>query len=104
MIKSRPAIQITINRVWNNKLKMTINTLASMEAKSYVYWEKQEKDVMTCGVHCLNALLQGPVFTPVDLSNIALNLDKQEQLLGIKNGRGVNPPLRVGFKQCIRIW
>jgi len=76
---------------------MKINTLSSVEASSYVYWEKQEKDVMTCGVHCLNALLQGPVFTPVTLSNIALNLDKEEQNIGAKRGRGVNFLLRVGF-------
>ena len=51
----------------------------------YVYWEKQEKDIMTCGVHCLNALLQGPVFTEVQLSEIALRLDEQEKKLGVKS-------------------
>jgi ataxin-3 len=30
---------------------------------------------MMCGVHCINALLQGPYFDEVSMSNIALSLD-----------------------------
>jgi len=47
---------------------------------SAVYWEKQGADRL-CAVHCLNALLQGPYFTPADLADIAHQLDRQEALL-----------------------
>ncbi len=46
-----------------------------------VYWEKQEKDTMTCGLHCLNALLQGPYFDESELSQIALQIDDTEKSL-----------------------
>nr|CAH8842700.1 unnamed protein product [Trichobilharzia regenti] len=36
------------------------------------------KDGSLCAQHCLNALLQGPYFTAVDLANIASQLDEQE--------------------------
>ena len=52
-----------------------------------VYWEKQGVDSL-CGVHCINSLLQGklsshsgPFYDEVKLSEIALNLDKQEEEL-----------------------
>lgn len=36
-----------------------------------------------CGVHCINALLQGPYFDEINLSQIAIQLDQEEiQLLG----------------------
>ena len=36
---------------------------------------------MMCGVHCINALLQGPYFDEVTMSQIALQLDQQEKQL-----------------------
>ena len=30
---------------------------------------------MMCGVHCINALLQGPYFDAISMSEIALKLD-----------------------------
>eukprot|EP00164_Ancoracysta_twista_P004979 GFYU01006773.1.p1 GENE.GFYU01006773.1~~GFYU01006773.1.p1 ORF type:complete len:237 (+),score=55.19 GFYU01006773.1:43-753(+) len=42
-----------------------------------IYHEKQEGQL--CGVHCLNALLQGPYFTEVDLMEIAHKLDAAEK-------------------------
>lgn len=36
---------------------------------------------MTCGVHCINALLQGPYFDEVQLSQIAIQLDQEEKEL-----------------------
>ena len=33
----------------------------------YIYFEKQGADMM-CGVHCINALLQGPYFDEVTMS------------------------------------
>ncbi|CAH8515507.1 unnamed protein product [Heterobilharzia americana] len=41
-----------------------------------IFHEKQEGSL--CAQHCLNALLQGPYFTAVDLANIASQLDEQE--------------------------
>lgn len=41
-----------------------------------VYHEKQYGSM--CGQHCLNNLLQGPYFQPMNLANIAAELDKQE--------------------------
>ena len=35
-----------------------------------VYFEKQGED-MLCGLHCINAMLQGPIFDEVSLSQIA---------------------------------
>ena len=35
-----------------------------------VYFEKQGNDLM-CGLHCINALLQGPIFDEVSMSDIA---------------------------------
>lgn len=34
---------------------------------------------MLCAQHCLNALLQGPLFNPVDLAEIARGLDESEK-------------------------
>ncbi|KAG9305805.1 hypothetical protein G9A89_001094 [Geosiphon pyriformis] len=43
----------------------------------YLFWEKQEGQL--CAQHCLNSLLQGELFTAVDLSIIARELDQAEQ-------------------------
>jgi ataxin-3 len=52
-----------------------------MERQS-IYFEKQGGDMM-CGVHSVNALLQGPIFDEIKMSQIGLALDKEEQeLLG----------------------
>ena len=48
--------------------------------KRKIYFEKQSKDKL-CGLHCLNSLLQAPYFDIIQLSEIALELDKQESLL-----------------------
>lgn len=45
-----------------------------------VYFEKQGADRL-CGVHCLNALAQGPFFSQVDLNKFAAELDKEESAL-----------------------
>lgn len=36
---------------------------------------------MLCGLHCINALLQGPIFDEVSLSQIAIQLDQEERML-----------------------
>jgi ataxin-3 len=46
----------------------------------YVYFEKQGGDMM-CGVHCINALLQGPYFDEVTMGQIAVKLDQEEAAL-----------------------
>mmetsp|Transcript_6846 Transcript_6846/g.16713 ORF Transcript_6846/g.16713 Transcript_6846/m.16713 type:complete len:442 (-) Transcript_6846:272-1597(-) len=45
-----------------------------------VYWEQQGQDKM-CAVHTLNSLMQGPMFSEVELAQIANILDSQEQQL-----------------------
>lgn len=45
-----------------------------------IYFEKQSNDKL-CGLHCLNSLLQGPFFDAIQLSEIAIELDKNEKLL-----------------------
>ncbi len=50
-------------------------------AEKVVYWERQESGIMTCGLHCLNTLLQGPYFDEVELSQIALQIDDTEKKL-----------------------
>lgn len=46
----------------------------------FIYHERQESAL--CGQHCLNNLLQGPLFTAADLASIAAELDSQERALG----------------------
>ncbi|XP_074616047.1 ataxin-3-like isoform X2 [Acropora palmata] len=43
----------------------------------FIFHEKQEGSL--CAQHCLNALLQGPYFTAVDLADIARQLDEDER-------------------------
>lgn len=45
-----------------------------MEQETYVYWERQGAGRL-CGVHCINALLQGPFYDHAALESIALDLD-----------------------------
>jgi len=57
-----------------------------------IYFEKQGQD-MLCGLHCINALLQGPLFDEVTLSQIAQQLDQEErQLLAGENAAFHNEP------------
>lgn len=39
-----------------------------------------------CAQHCLNNLLQGEYFTPVDLSSIAQQLDEEERMRMAEGG------------------
>ena len=41
---------------------------------------------MMCGVHCINALLQGPYFDEVSMANIALQLDQKERDIMAEGG------------------
>jgi ataxin-3 len=45
----------------------------------YLYFERQQAAL--CGVHAVNALLQGPYFTEVELAEFARQLDAQERAL-----------------------
>lgn len=49
-----------------------------------LYHEKQVAAL--CGVHCLNTLLQGPVFTEVELAQIAHELDALEKQFMLESG------------------
>ncbi|XP_065913940.1 ataxin-3-like isoform X2 [Dysidea avara] len=42
-----------------------------------IFHEKQDGSL--CAQHCLNSLLQGPYFTPIDLANFARELDEAER-------------------------
>ncbi len=49
--------------------------------KVNIYHEKQES--LLCGQHCLNNLLQAPIFTAVNLAEIANEMDQKErEILG----------------------
>ena len=48
--------------------------------KKVVYFEKQGND-MLCGLHTVNAILQGPYFDEVSLSQVAQKIDNAERLL-----------------------
>lgn len=52
----------------------------------FVYWEKQGKDRL-CGLHCLNSLVQGPLFNESNLCTIALELDQIERSI-LGDGEG----------------
>lgn len=49
-----------------------------------VFHEKQEGSL--CAQHCLNALLQGPYFTPVDLATLAQQMDDEERIRMAESG------------------
>ncbi|XP_077123974.1 ataxin-3 isoform X2 [Ranitomeya variabilis] len=49
-----------------------------------IFHEKQEGSL--CAQHCLNNLLQGEYFSPVELSTIALQLDEQERMRMAEGG------------------
>lgn len=53
-----------------------------------IYHERQTAAL--CGQHCLNNLLQGCIWTPSSLSDIALDLDRMEKDLGLSMGTGVD--------------
>lgn len=55
-----------------------------------VYWEKQGKNNL-CGLHCINSLLQGPVFEKSMLDEISKNLDNIESnLLNLSSNNNEN--------------
>nr|CAD7424845.1 unnamed protein product [Timema monikensis] len=49
-----------------------------------IFHEKQEGSL--CAQHCLNALLQGSYFTPVDLAILAQRMDDEERLRMAESG------------------
>jgi ataxin-3 len=49
----------------------------NQEENKFVYWEKQGKDRL-CGLHALNAIIQGPSFNESNLYAIAEELNKKE--------------------------
>ncbi|XP_061156544.1 ataxin-3 isoform X1 [Syngnathus typhle] len=55
-------------------------------AMDAIFHEKQEGSL--CAQHCLNNLLQGEYFTPVDLSSIAHQLDEEERMRMAEGGMG----------------
>jgi ataxin-3 len=54
--------------------------------ESLLYHEVQESRL--CAVHCVNAVLQGPYFSEVDLASMAQDLDQQEQQVMLESGAG----------------
>uniref|UniRef100_A0A3Q2Z8R8 ubiquitinyl hydrolase 1 n=1 Tax=Hippocampus comes TaxID=109280 RepID=A0A3Q2Z8R8_HIPCM len=49
---------------------------------------ESEQEGSLCAQHCLNNLLQGEYFTPVDLSSIAHQLDEEERMRMAEGGMG----------------
>jgi hypothetical protein len=56
------------------------NELINSFKRQYVYFEKQSNDRL-CGLHCINSLVQAPLFDAVQLSEIAQGLDELEKKL-----------------------
>jgi ataxin-3 len=54
--------------------------------EALLYHEVQESRL--CAVHCVNAVLQGPYFSEVDLASMAQDLDQQEQQVMLESGAG----------------
>src|SRR5690349_4527660 len=52
-----------------------------MDLAPTIFFEKQEGSL--CAQHALNALLQGPYFTAVDLAEIAQGLDSREASISL---------------------
>lgn len=51
---------------------------ATSQNGSYVYWERQYEGRL-CGMHAINSLLQGPFADEVLLSEVALEIHKNEK-------------------------
>lgn len=49
--------------------------------QNVLYWERGGSGFGLCAVHCLNSLLQGPLFSEVQLAELAHELDEEEALL-----------------------
>lgn len=59
-------------------------TYKSNNFKTHCFCLQQEGSL--CAQHCLNALLQGPYFTPVDLASLAQRMDDEERLRMSESG------------------
>ncbi|EKM80981.1 hypothetical protein AGABI1DRAFT_119519 [Agaricus bisporus var. burnettii JB137-S8] len=76
-----------------------------------IYHEKQQPGSMLCAQHALNSLLQGPYFTPTDLSEIALKLDVLEEQYNTEAEHGVSKNMDdTGFfsvqvmEEALKVW
>ncbi|WVQ84709.1 hypothetical protein IAT38_006865 [Cryptococcus sp. DSM 104549] len=49
-----------------------------MDLVPYMYWENQEVGSQLCAQHCLNNILQQPLYTEFDLAEVAKRLDHAE--------------------------
>jgi len=57
---------------------------------AYVYWEQQRSDQL-CAMHAVNALLQAPIYTEIDLGQIGQALDGEELAMsGRKSNQNVS--------------
>ena len=55
------------------------NKIALSKYIYHVYNVTLQQEGQLCAQHCLNALLQGPYYTAVDLATIAGQLDEEER-------------------------
>eukprot|EP00252_Welwitschia_mirabilis_P014132 TRINITY_DN31173_c0_g1_i1.p1 TRINITY_DN31173_c0_g1~~TRINITY_DN31173_c0_g1_i1.p1 ORF type:complete len:357 (-),score=92.69 TRINITY_DN31173_c0_g1_i1:19-1089(-) len=79
-----------------------------------LYHEAQESKL--CAVHCVNTLLQGPLFTEFDLATIASDLDRKEELMmmeghsyGLRTEESANVSMDGNFsiqvlERALNIW
>ena len=51
--------------------------MQSNQNNPLIYWEKQADDKL-CGLHCLNSSLQAPIYNEITLSQLAMELNKNE--------------------------
>ena len=51
----------------------------------------QQQEGALCAQHCLNALLQGPYYTAVDLATLARQLDEEERMRMAEGGDPNDP-------------
>lgn len=61
-------------------------TLSSVSKVLYENVLLLQQEGSLCAQHCLNNLLQGEYFTPVDLSSIAHQLDEEERMRMAEGG------------------
>ena len=76
----------------------TKQTLLTQKAQHYFYWERQAAG-SHCGLHALNALLQGPCFTNHQLQSIAAHYEAEEaNLVGKAPGENADPTGTIPYK------
>ena len=80
---------------------ITVNFENVIQYHKFYYCLQQEGSL--CAQHCLNALLQGSYFTPVDLASLAQQMDDEERIRMAESGVDTEDYRRF-LEVSLKIW